>query len=93
MSHIRILDGPLFTRDTRDTFPNGRQLLNYEKTEFESPFSMVNNAASIMHLFHEYSLSQPHIMCRYLRLICCTIYVLGFKEGSRMESQFIRQND
>jgi len=35
MSHIRILDGPLFTRDTRDTYPNGRQLLNYENPELE----------------------------------------------------------
>jgi len=28
-----------------------------------------------------------------LRLICCTKYVLGFKEGSRMGAQFIRQYD
>ncbi|KAH3715078.1 hypothetical protein DPMN_057782 [Dreissena polymorpha] len=49
--------------------------------------------ATIMHLFHEYSLSQPHMMCRDLRLICCKKYVLGFKEGSRMEAQFIRQYD
>ena len=31
MSHIRILDGPLFTRDTRDTYPNGRQLMQFRK--------------------------------------------------------------
>ncbi|KAH3866767.1 hypothetical protein DPMN_029866 [Dreissena polymorpha] len=36
---------------------------------------MVNNTAKvppIMHLFHEYSLSQSHMMYRDLRLICCT---------------------
>ncbi|KAH3871280.1 hypothetical protein DPMN_034476 [Dreissena polymorpha] len=51
----------------------------------------MQQSATIMHLFHEYNLSQPHMMCRDLRLICCTKYVLGFKEGSRMEAQFVRQ--
>ncbi|KAH3713131.1 hypothetical protein DPMN_072914 [Dreissena polymorpha] len=52
-----------------------------------------------MHLFHEYSSSQPHMMCLLskcmsdLRLICCTKYVLGFKESSRMGAQFLRQYD